>query len=405
MRAVSLGFVLCSLATINCLGPDDEGKGEEEELLDDSKEDSHRKPTDHGPIGFSERAVSALTDTERYHAWSFELSGDAAVTMTTSYAVLGQRRTDTVLYLYKEGPTGWGRYIARNDDYDGKVYSQLVESLDAGRYRVLVKGFAASTRGKFSLEVGCEGAGCTGGTFAECVFGQTYGDLDTAPALERLGELVVTAANLDTLSRADQDKLVKAVQQSSHTDVTTPEEALARVDQQEINVTFLVEPAAQRAFIAFEYGAGDNSYGAIFERTSGAMVTAIHDGDLVGCTARAETCLLPDDWFQMRNDPTYVKTAGRVVTSPAQLSTLETAQALAMFAREMEVTTVADGLANTDGNQLNVVDFTHTPTGRQVTVLEYGAGDTSVGAVYFRGTTDVAGRINDLAIEGCTFFE
>ncbi len=58
------------------------GKDDEEEPApDDSKDDSFKKP--------------------------IELSGDATVAMTTSYAVLGQRRVDMVLYLYKEGrPAG-----------------------------------------------------------------------------------------------------------------------------------------------------------------------------------------------------------------------------------------------------------------------------------------------------------
>ena len=112
------------------------------------------------------------------------------------------------------------------------------------------------------------------------MFGETYGDIASAPALEKINSFKLTAANLDTLSAADQHKVVLAVQQSSHTDVTTPAEALSRVDQQEINVTFLLEPLARRSFIAMEYGAGDNSYGAIFERWSGVMVTNIHDGDL-----------------------------------------------------------------------------------------------------------------------------
>ncbi len=37
-------------------------------------------------------------------------------------------------------------------------------------------------------------------------------------------------------------------------------------------------------------------------------------------------------------------------------------------------------------------------------MLEYGAGDTSVGGVFFEGSLNLAGRINDLTIEGCTFF-
>jgi hypothetical protein len=386
-----------------CLATDDKGP-EEELLLDgDGKADSQRKPTDHGDIAFEAPQASALTPTERYHAWEFTLSGDANVTMTTSYAVLGQRKTDTVLYLYKEGPTGFGAYIARNDDYDGKVYSQLIRDLGAGRYRVLVKGHLASTMGKFKVTVGCSGAGCA--PVNSCLFGDTYHDIPNQSALQTIATTKITPANLDTLGADLQKMLVVAVQQSSHTDVTTPQEALSRVDQNEVNLTFLAEPLARRTFVAMEYGAGDNSYGGIFNRSTGELVSKIHDGDLDGCTVSAETCLLPEDWSVLRNDPAFTQTSSRVVTQASQLDALESQQALEVFRHSYDdVTSVADGLSRVDGGQLNVVAFTHGATGTKLTVFEYGAGDTSVGGVFFAGTLDLAGRINDLAIEACTFF-
>lgn len=393
-------FLLLAFAA-GCLAADD--KGPEEELLDDGKADSQRKPTDHGAIAFDAPQASALTQAERYHAWEFELSGSANVTMTTSYAVLGQRKTDTVLYLYKEGANGFGAYIARNDDYDGKVYSRIIRDLGAGRYRVLVKGLLATTMGKFKVTVGCSGAGCAPAN--SCLFGSTYGDIPDQTALQTIATTKITPANLDTLGPDLQHMLVVAVQQSAHTDVTTPQEALSRVDQQEINFTFLSEPLARRAFVAMEYGAGDNSYGGIFNRSTGELVSKIHDGDLEACTVSAETCLLPEDWSVLRNDPAFTKTASRVVTQASQLDALESQQALAVFKHSYDdVTSVADGLSRVDGGQLNVVAFTHAATGTKLTVLEYGAGDTSVGGVFFAGTLNLAGRINDLAIEACTFF-
>src|SRR5512134_460250 len=82
-----------------CLSAD---KGDEEEILDDTKADSFYHPTDHGPIAWDVPAHSELTADERHHTWTFELSGDAEVELTTSYSIRGQRRIDTVLYLYKE---------------------------------------------------------------------------------------------------------------------------------------------------------------------------------------------------------------------------------------------------------------------------------------------------------------
>jgi hypothetical protein len=158
-------------------------------------------------------------------------------------------------------------------------------------------------------------------------------------------------------------------------------------------------------FIAFEYGAGDNSYGAFFERRGEAMVSAIHDGDLYECTVEQETCLLSDDWLAMRSDPAFTRTSTKLVTAASQLTTLEGQQALGAFRDSYDdVTTVADGLSRIDNGELGVHTYRHGATGRDLTVVEYGAGDTSVGAIYYAGSTNRAGSINDLSIEACTFF-
>jgi hypothetical protein len=380
-------------------------KGPESELPEDGdgKADTQRRPTDHGPLAFGTPGVSALAADARYHAWEFELSAGASVELTTSYAVLGQRRTDTVLYLYKHDGTGWGSYIARNDDYGTTTYSRIVRELGAGRYRALVKGYTETTYGKFKLTATCNGAGCAS---TSCVFGQTYGDILENPALTIINHRVITPASLPMLDDQERQWLVDAVKQSSHTDVTTPAEAISRVDQQEVNVVYLAEPAAQRMFVAFEYGAGDNSYGAIFSRTDGSLATNIHDGDLEHCTTKAETCLLSDDWAAMRMDGAWTRTSSRVITAASQLSALEQQQALATFEHTYggDIATVADGLAMADGNQLNLVAFTHAATNARVTVFEHGAGDTSVGVIFYAGQLRRAATIDDLAIGNCTLF-
>jgi hypothetical protein len=379
-----------------------DGKGPEEgELSADGKDDSFRKPTNHGIAEFGEPVTSVLTEAERYHAWVFELTDTATVELVTSYALLGQRRTDTVLYLYREGWDSWGSYIARNDDYGTTTYSKLVRELVPGRYRVIVKGHDLETTGKFKLTASCNGPGCAKG----CLFGTTYHELKTAPALVLQGGLDVNSANLDTLSTDAKDMLVRAVHESSHTDVTTAEEALSRVDQGEMNVDWYYEAAAQRTFIAFEYGAGDNSYGAVFEKQTGMRATSIHDGDLYNCSVQRETCMFPDDWLQLRNDPSFTRSTPRIVTSASQLSASEKAQAeIAMRKVYGAPTTVVDGIAMADNTEITVSTLTHTATGRTVTVLDWGAGDTSVGAMFHGTTTELAGVIDDLFIDGCSLF-
>lgn len=406
MRPYLMLFVLAT----GCLGEDAKGVEDDLDVLDE-KADSFAKPTDHGAIGFGTGAAqaSAITDSEKYHAWTFELSGDASVQLLTNYAVLGQRRTDTVLYLYKHNGTSWGPYIARNDDYGSTTYSKINRDLGAGSYRVLVKGFAATTRGKFKLTVDCDGEGCAPPYVSTCLFGDTFYELrHETPAHLQLSQVFkVTPANLASLSPIDQQRLLRAVHESSHDDVTTPAEALSRVDQQEVNLIRIWDTQGRRNYLAFEYGAGDNSYGAIFDQTYDTRATSIHDGDLYNCEPMRQACVLPADWLQLRTSTQWTRTATRTVTSANQLSGLAAEQALAALRRAYDDSslTLAAGIAQADGGSINLHTYRRNADGRSVDVVEFGAGDTSVGQLFLAGTNASAGVINDLTIEGCGLFE
>lgn len=415
MRSPWLWSSLVLFSTAACL---DEGKADEDEteFLDDSKADSQLKPTNHGVIIFGNPENAIIGGSERFHAWTFELSGDAKVDMTTSYSVLGQRRTDTVLYLYKQTATGtWGSYIARNDDYGSTTYSHLEKNLRAGSYRVLVKGHQASTTGKFKISVNCAGDGCAQPEpppdTTTCVFGTTYHDIfENNPNLTVVNTNKIYPNTLATLSADDRQRLMIAVQQSAHTDVTTPEEAILRVDQDEVNVTWMYEAAAKRQFVAFEYGAGDNSYGAVFDRWgTGAtygMVTNIHDGDLENCSTAPKTCVFDDDWTLIRTNTTdYTITATRTISSANPPTGVVAQQAMIALQQSYDdLTSVSDGLDRTDDNLITIYTLTHVVSGTQLESFVYHAGDTAIGRIYRKGTTERAAVINDLFIEGCALF-
>lgn len=399
----TLSFALAALALSACLG--DEKGPEEEAPPDDSKEDSFAKPLDHGAIQFGVGATSALTATEHFHTWTFELSGDAKVDLRTNYAVLGQRRTDTVLYLYKWNGTSWGAYMARNDDAPGTTYSKLVENLGAGKYRALVKGHLASTTGKFKLTVDCTGAGCAPPPppAPTCLFGAQYHDIDSDPNLQIDNRNVITQATLSTLLPAQQAMLVAAMKDTGWTEVTTASEALSHADGGEANFTWLSDTAGRRSFLAIEYGAGDNSYGAFFDQFTGAMVSQIHDGDLYTCTVSHETCQLPEDYQTLKSDPAFVHGTDKAVTSATSLSATEKAQVTDAVQRVYgPATTLASGIQMADDHTVDVRTYKLGTT--DLTVVEFGAGDTSVGGVYKGTTTELAGRIEDSFIYGCTLF-
>ena len=119
-----------------------------------------------------------------------------------------------------------------------------------------------------------------------CLFGEVFSDLRTSAALVIDSEQWIRA--VDDLDATAAEQLLRAVQQSSHSDVLTAAEALGRVDQEEVRVIAFHELATGRAFDVYEYGVGDNSYGAYFERDSTVVRASIHDGDILDCSVFVE---------------------------------------------------------------------------------------------------------------------
>jgi hypothetical protein len=66
-----------------------------------------------------------------------------------------------------------------------------------------------------------------------------------------------------------------------------------------------------------------------------------------------------------------------------------------------DVDTVDEALAVVDQNFVNRYEVWDASARRAVTVFEFGAGDTSLGQYFARGTTDVLATINDAILEGC----
>ena len=95
---------------------------------------------------------------------------------------------------------------------------------------------------------------------------------------QELARETLTPAAIPGLSALERAQIVAAVQESAHTDVTTVEEAFDRVDGHEINRIVLRDEGTHQFYLEVEYGAGDNSYGAIFYWGTAHKAAAIHDG-------------------------------------------------------------------------------------------------------------------------------
>ena len=152
---------IAAAATMLTFGCGSSGKAPEDNAPEDGKLDSFFSPTLHGTIALGEGDEGRLSDEEQFHAWDFELSGSEDVTLYTGETASGDF-VDTVLYLYRRDENGsFGSYLARNDDRDEMYYwSWLHLNLDAGSYRIVVKGHRDSEQGVFGLYSVCDGAGC-----------------------------------------------------------------------------------------------------------------------------------------------------------------------------------------------------------------------------------------------------
>ncbi|MEZ4221973.1 MAG: hypothetical protein R3B13_13655 [Polyangiaceae bacterium] len=167
-RQRGIAFIITALFSFGWTGcgsaPDADAmakEGAEDDTPLDGKFDSFTKPTDNGAFNFGAKTASRISDDERYQAWSFRLTDAAKVELRTDAAGTAPS-LDTVLYLYRRphGATSWGKYIAKNDDYGGKVWSRLAGEFDKGEYRLIIKGRKKALRGDFALEGSCDGLGC-----------------------------------------------------------------------------------------------------------------------------------------------------------------------------------------------------------------------------------------------------
>ncbi len=93
------------------------------------------------------------------------------------------------------------------------------------------------------------------------------------------GRTDYTAADTKKISPELAQMMITATHQSSYTDTKTLADAFDAVDQGEIVVRTLVDKKTGERLLAIDYGAGDNTYGALFS-TSGKLVASIHDGDI-----------------------------------------------------------------------------------------------------------------------------
>jgi DNA uptake protein ComE-like DNA-binding protein len=115
-----------------------------------------------------------------------------------------------------------------------------------------------------------------------CVLGLSYRDIFTNG-----GTIIVARRVIDpaTDTNAMQRSQVIAAVKSAYDSVTTFWHALDVVDENRVNQIEIWDASNRRAYTAYEFGAGDNSYGLVFAYATTTVAARINDGDLYSCTA------------------------------------------------------------------------------------------------------------------------
>ena len=166
---------------------------------------------------------------------------------------------------------------------------------------------------------------------------------------EVLAQRVLTSAAIPLLSALEKRQIILAVQESAHTDVTTIEEAFARVDGHVFNSIVVRNESYDQFYLEIEYGAGDNSYGAFFYWGSDAIAAAIHDGDQEECGGaifnydRGDTAPACAGFLSYVNDATYSELDSYLPSNVAQaIISARTTQPFTSVASVVAVNGVAE---------------------------------------------------------------
>ncbi len=270
-------------------------------------------------------AVEAV-DLAPRESWTVDLAAGAAITVevTRSGTSAG---VDIALALYGPiGPSGRRDLIAADDDAGYGLLPRLTattlvrgeylvvvarKSPAVARYRLIAtcaagacaalpelcdpetlaimrlcaRESAAESPYDAAIECGrgqprrCADALLREAAYEDCVLGSTWHELRRSPWIVIVAEDRLDATT--SLDGAERARVVRAVNASSHSDVTTSVEAFARVDDNIIDRYQLADVSADRRLVAYVYGAGDNTYGAVFDEDD--LPIDIHDGDISGC--------------------------------------------------------------------------------------------------------------------------
>ena len=363
MSHLRLHFLLLVVATA-C-----SGKGEPLfPDLGDGKADVVDRVDLRGALAWEVPVDGAMTEDLEFHGYTVLARAGAVATIEVTQAG-SSRSMDSSLFVY--GPRnqsgGFGTdAIAFDDDSGWGRLSRLrdLELSEEGTYLVVVGTHDGRGRGRYRLKASCPSGDCAPAPVGEC-----------HPVVAE--EVHICIADVVTNAEAGTTSEIAALEPCLDAEVIV------------------------RAFDAICVGAPEPFCDRPFEEFATAQAEA--------CRWELDDGLYEDmcafgmwhrDLFQL---PWLHITAQREITSDAGLDALTRDQLVAAVrsAGFDEVDTVPEALEVVDQNFVNRYEVWDASGRRAVTVYEFGAGDTSLGQYFARGTTEVLATINDAILEGC----
>ncbi|MCP4448340.1 MAG: hypothetical protein GY811_23820 [Myxococcales bacterium] len=121
-----------------------------------------------------------------------------------------------------------------------------------------------------------------------CLFGQVYSEVFENPRFLFVEKSKLVLADAQALTANEQSRILLTVGESGADSDISLQEAFAFVDSGEINKSRFWDGSNDLPFVAYEFGVGDNSFGAIFQADTGVLAARILDGDFYDGTTAAD---------------------------------------------------------------------------------------------------------------------
>lgn len=231
-----------------------------------------------------------LNRLRRAHAWQFALSGEADISLAMTAPSSVSNELDTVMYLYRQSSNGsWGRYVRRNDDDAANTrfpYLSGIEEggLEAGRYRIVIKGYNRTENGEFGLHATCTGEGCELATDNTCWEGQEVTFVQANARYEyNEGMPITDAVRPDHLLTSQILIAVRnhAARLGDNVTINSVADARAYVDRGSLETWSFRDTDTERRLTVVDFTMGDTVVGSVFDSGSEHVVATVNDGQFV----------------------------------------------------------------------------------------------------------------------------